>query len=441
MTSKLNLAILASIFFPLISISEELSDVLKDAYKFYPDIEKSKTELKISEKELKISKTDFLPSLDFSASQGRKISKSNPDTSRINDSAFNPTTFDVDLSQPLGYTKAINFKQAKNNLNIAKLTFYATVQDVLFKASRAYYTVLKDHFLLDVSKRNEETLEKKLNAAEKRFEFKDVTKTDVFQAKARLAGATSKRIEAENNLEISISDFKTIVGRAPDIKWLDSNNAQIVDANPKDWSKFGEIPKLPKSLEDSIKTGLEKNPDYRKLKLQLLNSKLDVRKNNLNFAPEFSVSGSVGKSLNSSRTVERTDSYSVTANVTVPLFNKGHNFLNLEKSKDSALTVIKSIETKKLDLQFQINSAWKKIESSKSSIDSLEVSVESNLMAVEGVTKEASVGTRTTLEILDAQKELTNSESNLVNAQYQLIISSFELLKLCGILNFETIEK
>ena len=43
MKSKLNLAILASIFLPLISISEELSDVLKDAYKFYPDIEKSKT--------------------------------------------------------------------------------------------------------------------------------------------------------------------------------------------------------------------------------------------------------------------------------------------------------------------------------------------------------------------------------------------------------------
>ena len=44
-------------------------------------------------------------------------------------------------------------------------------------------TVLKDFFLLDVSKRNENNLIKKLEAAEKRFEFKDVTKTDVFQAK------------------------------------------------------------------------------------------------------------------------------------------------------------------------------------------------------------------------------------------------------------------
>ena len=61
-------------------------------------------------------------------------------------------------------------------------------------------------------------------------------------------------------------------------------------------------------------------------------------------------------------------------------------------------------------------------------------------MAVEGVTKEAGVGTRTTLEILDAQKDLTDAESNLVNAQYRLIISSFELLKLCGILNFEELD-
>jgi len=424
---------------PLVLNSEELKDVLKDAYNYFPDIEKSRTELRISKKDLKISKTDFLPSLDFSASQGREVSKSHPDTSRINDNTINPASFDIDLTQPLGYTKVINLQQAKNNLKIAELSFFSTTQEVLLKASKAYYTVLKDHFLLDVSVRNEGNLKKKLEATEKRFEFRDVTKTDVFQAKARFAEAISKRIESENNLDISISDFKTVVGRNPNIDWLDSSDKQIVDSNPKDWSKFGKLPKLPNSLNESINEGLKKNPDYVQLQIELVNSKLDIKKNNLNFAPEFSLSGSVGKSLDSSRTIERKDTYSVTAEVSVPLFNKGHNFLNLEKSKESALTVIKSIESKKLDLTFQIKSSWKKIESTKSSIESLGISVDSNLMAVEGVTKEAGVGTRTTLNILDAEKELTNSESNLVNAQYQLIISSFELLKLCGMLSFENL--
>ena len=99
----------------------------------------------------------------------------------------------------------VTLKQSRNNLKISQLKDQSVTQSVLLRASKAYYTVLKDYFLLDVSKKNEENLIKKLDATEKRFEFRDVTKTDVFQAKARLAEATSKRIEAENNLDISIS--------------------------------------------------------------------------------------------------------------------------------------------------------------------------------------------------------------------------------------------
>lgn len=433
------------LFFLLISEfsslgAEDLKSVLKDAYNFFPDIKKSQTEFENSKKDLQISKTDFLPSIEFSASQARNLSKTFPDTSKRNFTGVNPTSFDIDLTQPLSYSKVINLKQAKNSLKISNLKDKSVIQNVLFRASKAYYTVLKDYFLLDVSKKNEENLTKKLEATEKRFEFRDITKTDVFQAKARLAGATSKRIEAENNLDISISDFETVVGRKPDINWFKTNDTKIITSNPKDWSKFGDLPKIPNTLEESIATSLKKNPDYVQTLIQYENAKFDIKKSSLNFTPEFSVSGTVAKSLESSRSVERKDSYSVTASVTLPIFNKGHNILNREKSKNSAVVSMKAMETKKLDLVFEIQSAWKKIESTRSSIASLEISVESNLMAVEGVSKEAGVGTRTTLEILDAEQEVTESESNLVNAQYELIISSFELLKLCGLLNFSYLE-
>ena len=93
------------------------------------------------------------------------------------------------------------------------------------------------------------------------------------------------------------------------------------------------FPKIPETLEESINIGLKNNPDYNQLKYEFENSKFDVRKSKLNFAPELSLSGSVGKALKSSRTIERKDSYEVTAEFSVPIFNKGHNFLNLEKSK------------------------------------------------------------------------------------------------------------
>ena len=122
--------------------------------------------------------------------------------------------------------------------------------------------------------------------------------------------------------------------------------------------------------------------------------------------------------------------------MSIPLFNKGHNFYNLEKSKNDSVSLLKSIESKKINLKHEVKSSWKKIQSLKSSIDALELSVESNEVALEGVVKEAGVGTQTTLNILDAQKELTQAEASLVNARYQIISSSFDLLKSCGLLNF-----
>ena len=93
----------------------------------------------------------------------------------------------------------------------------------------------------------------------------------------------------------------------------------------------------------------------------------------------------MGKSLESSRAIERKDSYSVTRNLQYQYLIKVIIIINLEKSKDTAVSNLKAIESKKLELTHLINSSWKKIESTKASIQSLEISVDSNEMAVEGV--------------------------------------------------------
>ena len=147
--------------------AEDLKSVLRDAYNHFPDIKKSQVDFQNARKDLQISKTDFLPSLEFSASQGRNLSKSFPDTSKYNFTGINPTSFDVDITQPLSFTKVINLKQARNSLKISDLKDKSVIQNVLFRASKAYYTVLKDYFLLDVSKKNEENLIKKLKQLKK----------------------------------------------------------------------------------------------------------------------------------------------------------------------------------------------------------------------------------------------------------------------------------
>lgn len=417
--------------------SETLEKTLIDAFNYYPDIRKSSFELNTKKNDLTISKTDFLPSVDLSISKGRTLSRSFPDTSKYGYDDINPSTLDIDVSQPLGATKYLNLRTAQNSLKAGEFSNQSIIQGILLRATLAYYSILKERFLLDVAVKNEKNLKSKFEATEKRFDFKDVSKTDVFQAKARLADAESKTIEAQNNLDIAISEYVAVVGREPDINWYESNEDKITSANPKDWLRFGSLPNTPSSMNEAVEYALNNNPDLNKLKYDLENTLIGIKNKTLNFLPEFSISGSYGKSLDSSRTIHRKDSYSVKADVTIPIFNKGHNFLNLEKSRSNSLAIEESLKSKKINLIHQVQSSWKRMESLKSSILALEKSVESNEVALDGVTKEAGVGTRTTLNILDAEKELTQAEASLVNSRFQLISSAFTLLNACGLINFE----
>lgn len=436
---KLKLFLIISIvFFSYESLySETLKQTLIDSYKYYPDINKSKIDLTNKQKDLSISKTDFLPSIDLSMSRGRSLTRSSPDTSNFNYNELNPTTLDVDISQPLGATKYLNLKKAQNSLKAGKFNDQSVIQGILHRATLAFYTVLKDRFLLDVALKNENNLKIKFEATEKRFDFKDVTKTDVFQAKARLADAQSKTIEARNNLDIAVSEYIAVVGREPDINWYEPGEKKITSSNPKDWSKFGEMPNTPSSMNEAVEYAIQNNPEINKLRYDLENALIGIQTSQLDFLPEFSISGSYGKSMESARTINRKETYEITADVTIPIFNKGHNFYKLEKSKNTSLALQESLNSKKINLTHDVQSSWKKMESLKSSILSLEQSVKSNEIALEGVTKEAGVGQRTTLNILDAEKELTQAEASLVNSRFQLITSAYSLLKACGLLNFE----
>ena len=277
--------------------SETLDKTLIDSYNYYPDINKSKLELKNKKKDLSISKTDFLPSIDLSMSKGRTISKSFPDTSKYGYDEFNPSTFDVDISQPLGATKYLNLKSAQNSLKSAKYGDKSITQGVLHRATLAFFSILKERFLLDVAKKNERNLRIKLKGTQQRFEYRDVTKTDVFQAKARLAEAESKSIEAENNLDIAISEYIAVVGREPNINWYDPGDEKVTTSNPIDWSKFGELPNTPPTIDDALNLALENNPELNKLRYELENTLISIKKSTLNFLPEFSLSGSYGKSV------------------------------------------------------------------------------------------------------------------------------------------------
>ena len=87
----------------------------------------------------------------------------------------------------------------------ARETLRNTEQNVLFDGATAYMNVLRDTAILDLQRNNVEVIEEQLRQTRDRFNVGEVTRTDVAQAEARLAGARSQVSLAEANLRTSIA--------------------------------------------------------------------------------------------------------------------------------------------------------------------------------------------------------------------------------------------
>ncbi len=77
-------------------------------------------------------------------------------------------------------------------------------------------------------------------------------------------------------------------------------------------------------------------------------------------------------------------------------------------------------------------SAYAQWQAANQVIASSRVAVDANKLALDGVRAENSVGTRTILDILDAERELLNSQVQLVTAERNAYVAGFSLLASMG---------
>ena len=92
------------------------------------------------------------------------------------------------------------------------------------------------------------------------------------------------------------------------------------------------------------------------------------------------------------------------------------------------------MDTKRSVRQLVID-AWHEYLSTKAQIDAINDQIEAAEIALEGVREESRVGSRTVLDVLDAEEELLNAQVSNVSARSSHIISQFSLLRAVGLLN------
>jgi outer membrane protein len=394
--------------------AETLKEALNAAYKFNPRLDAARALQRATDEEVPRALSGYRPKVDGSADTTYERTTTRPP---VGSGESNPRGYAVGVTQPIfrGF-------RTKNAVSLAEATARAgwealrsTENSVLLEAVTAYMDVVRDQAILTLRENNVTVLTRDLSATQARFQAGEVTRTDVEQAKARRAGAVAALDLARANLKTSRAVFERVIGHPP---------SRLVEPRPTTIA--------PKSLPDSTEIALRESPLvvaalYRE---QQARFNIDLIRGEL--LPSVQLEANYARRLDSSENIQDVESSTVTGRLIVPFYSGGEVEARVRQAKQTHVQRIQEIEQTRTEVQAQVVTAWSQLQAAKAAVESDEVAVTANRVALAGVREEERVGQRTLLDVLNAEQELLNSEVTLVTDRRNVVVASYTLLFAVG---------
>ena len=401
--------------------AETLRGALAKAYKDNPTITAGRAQLRATDEGVPIARAAGLPSLSTNAGYDQNLIRGgNSITSperRLN--AFAGVTVPVFT----GGAVTNSVRAAETRVEAGQATL-RNVEAVTFTdVVSAYNNVLRDEAVVGLNTQNVRVLETNLRASRDRFEVGDLTRTDVAQSQARLALARGQLQTAQANLISSRENYVRLVGDVPG----------TLEPPPP-------LPNLPGTSDAAVEVAMQDNPALLAARKQRDATRYDVNVARAQRLPQIGVTlgqnynnflGSLGAGQAFS-TIQTGSSTVAGATIRLPLFQGGRVGAQVRQAQALRSQAIENATATERQVIASTRSAYAIWKSSQQVIESAQAAVSANTLSLEGVRAENSVGTRTILDILNAEQELLNSQVTLVTARRDAYVAGFALLAAMG---------
>jgi len=329
----------------------------------------------------------------------------------------------VDLNYPIfnGGSVRNSIEAAKVRVEAGRATLRAVEGDVFTEAVAAYMDVIRDRAIVELNNNQVRVLTTNLEATRDRFEIGDITRTDVAQSDARLSLARAGLATAQGRLSATEENYRRVIGRRPD----------ALQPPPP-------LPPLPASADQAVQIALTNNPDLIAITRQADAARFDVRTARASRLPTVSgiASGDYSNTIGNNNLPDgaATSGTATTVGVSgrIPLYQGGLPAARIRQAQ--------ALEGQTLELRIateravvaSTRSAFAVYRAAQNAIASNQIAVSANELALEGARAENSVGTRTILDVLNADQELVNSQVQLVTARRDAYVAGFQLLNAMG---------
>ncbi|NEU13256.1 TolC family outer membrane protein [Methylobacterium sp. BTF04] len=397
--------------------AETLESALARAYGANPTLNSNRASLRATDENVAQAKSGYRPTVNVEADIGLSQQQGRFSGFNLNQ-VTKPGGAGITVNQTLfnGFQTDNQTRRAESGVLGAREALRATEMNTLFNAAQAYMFVLSDTATLELQRNNVEVLEEQLRQTRDRFNVGEVTRTDVAQAEARLAGARSNVSSAEATLRASIGNYRRYIGVEP---------RQLAPGRPLD--RF-----VPANLDSSISIGLKEHPQILAALHAVDVAAAQVKVYEGQLYPTAGLQGSVAQRYDAQFPGDNGVTASIVGRLSIPLYEGGQTYSLVRQAKETEGQRRLEAEDIRDQIRSAIVTAWGRLEAAKAQVLASQAQVQANEVALNGVREEARVGQRTTLDVLNAQQELLNARVNLILAQRDRVVFSYGVVQAVG---------
>ena len=419
MTRNITIATLTIALASGTASADTLREALVSTYNANPTLTAQREALKATDANVAIARAAGRPTVTGTVGVTRDLTRSGRFDTGLSKGPF--ITGGADLNLPLfqGGVVRNDIKAAKTRVEAGRAVLRAVEGDVFTEAVAAYMDVIRDRAATELNANNVRVLTTNLEAARDRFEIGDVTRTDVAQSEARLELARARLILAQGQLTTAEENYRRVIGKRPD----------ALQPPPP-------MPPLPATADQAVQIALGDNPDLIAATRQAEAAGFDVRSVRGTRLPTVSAiaSGDYARTANGEVAgIDRSGTAtSVGLQGRIPIYQGGLPSARIRQAQALEGQAFELRIASERAVVASARSAFADYQAAIDAIKANEVAVKANELALEGVRAENSVGTRTILDVLNAEQELLNSQVLLVTARRDAYVAGFRLLNAMG---------
>lgn len=407
--------------------AETLPEALARAYQSSPQLNADRARQRGADENIPQAMAGYRPQIIASLGAGMQAVRNLLPDNSIQGATLRPWTIGVTVTQVLfnGFKTANSVRVAEFQVQSGREALRNTGQGVLLDAVTAYMNVLANQALVEAQRTNVAVLREILATTKRRLDAGDVTPTDTAQAEARLSRGLADLNAAEVVQAISKATYEQVIGQAP---------SQLIPAATVDRLSPG-------TLATATETTTHEHPAVLGAGYDVDVAQTTIKVAEGSLLPTVAVQGSASRSMQSDSTLGTygTDQASILGQINVPIYDGGTAASQTRQAKELASQSRMVLEQVRNQARTAVVSAWVSNEGTKIALTAAESEVRAADIALRGVRREAAGGQRTTIDVLNAQQDLTNARSRLIQAQRDRVIASYTLLSAVGRLDVHTL--